>query len=271
MGNVNSFLRLGLSAFAVNFFNYTRILITLHTNYVFVCTFFISNISSELFMNLLIEVCTERGMVVILQNGQILFSEKLPIGFTNSKYLLPCIQKGLDFLHISMQEISYITLGVGPGSYTGIRVGAVVAKTLAFARQIPLVGLCTLTGFVPKTDGSFAAIIDAKIGGCYVLVGKKENDQIHYLSVPSLYSLEEAGVLLRNIPLLITPISSQLSAKFLTLFPEAKWQWEEAWPDVCHLNQLAIQKFDNKDYCYGQDMLELLYLRKTQAEIEKFK
>ena len=123
-------------------------------------------------LTLLIEASTERGMIAILDKENILFHEELPFGYNNSKYLLPTIEKALHVTNLSVKQLSTIAVGIGPGSYTGIRIAAATAKALSYACKIPLVGICTLEGFVPNRDGSFATIIDAKISGTYLIKGR---------------------------------------------------------------------------------------------------
>lgn len=55
-----------------------------------------------------------------------------------SKVLFTLIQELLQPLHIQKTEITEIAIGIGPGSYTGLRMGMTVAKAWAFAQKIPL-------------------------------------------------------------------------------------------------------------------------------------
>ena len=123
---------------------------------------------------LLIETGTERGMTAIVDGEAILFHAILPLGYHNSRYLLPEIEKGLQQLNLAVKNLQYIACGQGPGSYTGIRVGATVAKSLAFACKLPLIGISTLQTFVPDKEGAFAVLIDAKIGGVYMIKGSRK-------------------------------------------------------------------------------------------------
>ena len=87
---------------------------------------------------LLIDTATERGIVSIFDQETQLFHADLPYGLNNSKHLLPKIQEGLLSLGLEPKDLHCIACGTGPGSYTGMRVGAMTAKTLSFALEIPL-------------------------------------------------------------------------------------------------------------------------------------
>ena len=88
-------------------------------------------------MILLIETSTERGLIAIGSKNQILFEKALPFGFNNSTHLIPTIDEALSKLQIKISDLQGIAVGIGPGSYTGIRIGAAAAKTLSFACRLP--------------------------------------------------------------------------------------------------------------------------------------
>lgn len=221
-------------------------------------------------LNLLIEASTECGIVAIFNNQTMIFYEALPFGYNNSQYLLPTVEKGLKQLNLKPQELQLITAGVGPGSYTGIRVGASTAKTLAYVCKLPLVGICSLIGFIPNVDGSFAALIDAKISGVYLLKGIKQGDCIHYTTAPEVCEIEKLHEKLIDVEVLVTPHSKRLQPLLQKRYPTSTWQWLESYPSPLQMNQCAIENFRAGHYSVNSQ-LELLYLRKTQAEIEKGK
>ncbi len=217
---------------------------------------------------LVLDTSTERGMLALIQNGSVLFHSKLPFGLQNSQFLLPELQRGFLETGLDMRQLTFIGVGIGPGSYTGIRVAATVAKTLAFACHLPLIGVCTLETFVPEQDTAFAAIIDAKVGGVYLQKGACTRGVISYHSAPQVLPLAEAVDLLCDVPVLITPNAVQLKAKLGAMAPAATWQWQECYPSPLHLAALAQAKFKSGAYD-KEGALDLLYMRKTQAEIER--
>ena len=91
--------------------------------------------------------------------------EHLPM-LKQSETLLPAIQRLL-----KNHTINFIAIGIGPGSFTGTRVGVMTAKTLAFALNIPLVPFCSIKMYTPNVEGSFALFSDAKSLGTFVLEG----------------------------------------------------------------------------------------------------
>lgn len=217
---------------------------------------------------LLIETSTERGLTAILENEELLFQGELPPGHQNSKYLLPEIEKGLKSKSLEIKDLGYIAVGIGPGSYTGIRVGVTAAKTLAFAGGLPLIGLCTLETFVPDQDGNFAVLIDAKIGGAYVVTGCKQKGKITYSSSPRVAELNKLEDLLKQVDYIVSPNITVLKPKLELIYPGQNWEWQERSPDPWQMGRHASDKFRRGEYTMDGH-LELLYMRKTQAEIER--
>lgn len=205
---------------------------------------------------LLIDTSTERGVTGLCKEEVLIWGQELPMGFQTAQHLLPTIQDGLKLTGTSPKDLTAIAVGCGPGSYTGIRVGVMIAQAMAFALNIPLVGLSSLELFTPSdSKESFAVVIDAKIGGLYIKLAGE---------APKLCSIEEASKVLSVVKLLLTPSAEPLRSRLQALYPENTWQWVECAPSLAHFAQLAHQQKGAEPA-----PIEILYLRKTQAEIEK--
>lgn len=216
---------------------------------------------------LVVDTSTERGIIGLFDGSDLKAQVELPFGYQSSNSLMPLIVQLFTEEKIDSKQLSFVATGIGPGSYTGIRVGVVVAKTLAFSCQIPLVGICSLSAFIPQSEGLFASIIDAKIGGVYLQLGEKINETIRFLPA-EICPLQELENKLSSVQTIVSPHLAILKPKILELFPHASWRWEEKSPNIRQLGLLAEEKFQHKDYSLDGH-LDLLYLRKTQAEIEK--
>lgn len=203
---------------------------------------------------LLIETATERGLVAISQNDQLLEAIELPFGYQNSKTLLPAIDQLLKKWKLAPANLSFIAVGAGPGSYTGLRVGVAAAKGLSFACHLPLIALSTLETFLPEEG---VALIDAKIGGAYLL---EKGGQAKVIPLEDLKLIEGTHV--------VTPQANPLRKKWEKLYPNVQLVWEERGPNPERMVRLAWAKWGRKEYS-GDGEVEILYLRKTQAEIER--
>lgn len=214
---------------------------------------------------LLLETSTERSVIGLVDCGAVLFERQLPPGLNNSKLLALAVHEGLKEAGLQVADLGAVATGIGPGSYTGIRVGVMLAKTLAYAANLPLIGMCTLQCFTPPSEGPFAVVIDAKISGAYVITGLKKNGQVVFNDEPQVVALPDLKAKLEGIDTLLTPQAKQLRAKLEPSFINAAWH--ELAPDLKQMGQLAEKKMLSGQFVLD-GALELLYLRKTQAEIE---
>lgn len=227
--------------------------------------------------SILLDSSTEKCFVAIANGHEILFHYAPPPSLQSAQQLLPELRKGLQATGLGLEDMQFIAVGVGPGSYTGIRVGATVAKTLSFARGLPLIGVCSLDLFVPAggsqtpaQTGSFASLIDAKIGGLYLQKGVFAQGRWRASMEPSVCPLPEAAELLRDVEMIVTPNAMPWRPKLEALAPGKVWAWEENYPSPAQMAAIATEKYSAKEFSLDA-RLELLYMRKTQAELEKQK
>ncbi|WLR53333.1 tRNA (adenosine(37)-N6)-threonylcarbamoyltransferase complex dimerization subunit type 1 TsaB [Bacillus tianshenii] len=85
----------------------------------------------------------------------------------HSVRLMPSVQRLLEETNIKPKELDKIVVANGPGSYTGVRIGVTVAKTLAWSLNIPLVGVSGLEALAYNGryfNGKIAPIFDARRG-----------------------------------------------------------------------------------------------------------
>lgn len=199
-------------------------------------------------MNLLIiEASTERGVVAFSRGDTIVRSEELPYGNQSSRHLLPATERIL-----AGEKPDAIVVGVGPGSYTGIRIGAITAKTLSYIWSVPIYPVSTLEAFTPDRDEPFAVVIDAKVSGAYVWKGVGE---------PKVVTLDDLGKELEGIVQLVTPKQEPLRQKVAKLYPENRWEWQEKAP-----NPAKMVSFAKSREPVTHVELQLNYLRKPYVQ-----
>ena len=109
------------------------------------------------------------AVTVALHDGErVVASSTVVDAMRHGELLAPGITAVLDEAWVPRQDVTAIAVGVGPGPFTGLRVGLVTARTLAAVLEIPVYGVCTLdvlaieavdTGAV---DGPFLVATDAR-------------------------------------------------------------------------------------------------------------
>ena len=108
--------------------------------------------------------------VAVLEDGRLLGQYNIDNGFTHSELLLPMAENLLKSLGIDISEIGLFAAAVGPGSFTGVRIGAALVKGLAFGRDIPCVEVSTLEALAENmagVDGYIIPTMDARRGQVY--------------------------------------------------------------------------------------------------------
>ena len=104
---------------------------------------------------------------------------------SHSIYTMPMIQEIFEENNLNIHDLTKIIVINGPGSFTGIRIGLSIAKTLAYALKIDINTISSLTAYLISSDlqeNKKAVIEDNK--GYYISVFDKDNNVI----IPEFYS-----------------------------------------------------------------------------------
>lgn len=102
-----------------------------------------------------------------------LVRETIPMERGHAEALLPLIDRVVSQVDGGFGTLSRVAVTVGPGSYTGLRVGIAAARAIGLAAGIPVVGVATLSAYLAplmtgERRGLFTAAIDAKHGQMYI-------------------------------------------------------------------------------------------------------
>jgi tRNA threonylcarbamoyladenosine biosynthesis protein TsaB len=109
-------------------------------------------------------------LAIAADNGAARASLALRRGLQHSPALLPLADRLLAELGFSAADLDLVICSVGPGSFTGIRIGLATAQGIAFATGCPVVGVSTLDALALPWDsfpGDVWAVIDARKGRWY--------------------------------------------------------------------------------------------------------
>jgi len=94
-----------------------------------------------------------RDTSVALLDGERTLAELCQPARSHSRTLLPLIDRLLTEAGLSREQLEGVAVGVGPGSFTGVRIGLTVAKALAFAGRLHLVGVSSLRALAENGRG----------------------------------------------------------------------------------------------------------------------
>ena len=105
--------------------------------------------------------------VALLEENQVLGEYMTNLKKNHSIRIMPAIQMLMKDCERTPSDLTKIVVAKGPGSYTGIRIGVTIAKTLAWTLKLPLVGVSSLeilAGVGRYFDGYVSPIFDARRG-----------------------------------------------------------------------------------------------------------
>ncbi|MBK3496280.1 tRNA (adenosine(37)-N6)-threonylcarbamoyltransferase complex dimerization subunit type 1 TsaB [Viridibacillus sp. YIM B01967] len=108
--------------------------------------------------------------VAIVKDGQVVAEEVTNIKLNHSIGAMPAIERLFERVKMKPADVDAIAVGEGPGSYTGVRIGVTIAKTLAWTLKKPLVGISSLKLLVANAalyNGVVCSIIDARRQNVY--------------------------------------------------------------------------------------------------------
>ena len=107
---------------------------------------------------LAIDTSTSRTSVAIIENGAVLYSGFRDGATAHGPSLPALVQEGL-----AVSDVDQVVVGMGPGPFTGLRVGIAFAQSFALARDIPVRGVCSLDAIAAQINESdFIITVDAR-------------------------------------------------------------------------------------------------------------
>ena len=177
--------------------------------------------------------------VAILEDTKIIkemhnFSEK-----EHSETLMPMIDELFKTTNLSLDNIGLIACSVGPGSFTGIRIGIATVKAFADAKNIPIVGVNSLEamaylGVAQKGDGEFVSILDARNDNVYFAIYKMKKGQFSIYKNPEAMQISEAITYIDNLKLPIYFLGDIVNADLARI-------------EQLYLSRVSIEKANSED------------------------
>jgi tRNA threonylcarbamoyladenosine biosynthesis protein TsaB len=118
---------------------------------------------------LALETSAERGGVALFDGGALIGEADLAADERHAASLLVCLDELLGRVSRELDEIDVIALAIGPGSFTGLRIGLATALGLAFGTKRRLVPVPTLAALSLQAEGEslVAPLVDARRGEVY--------------------------------------------------------------------------------------------------------
>jgi tRNA threonylcarbamoyladenosine biosynthesis protein TsaB len=109
-----------------------------------------------------------RTRIGVAIDGVVTVTEDLGGGRQQNRHLLPTVERLLRTVDLTPRSLSCVVVSIGPGSYTGLRVGITAAKTLAYTLGCSLVAVPTFAAIAAEVPGTVDVFADALQGAIYV-------------------------------------------------------------------------------------------------------
>ena len=120
---------------------------------------------------LALDTATLVSSVALATKNRLVAELTLQTRKTHSEQLMPHIEQILAMAETPKEAVEAIAVSIGPGSFTGLRIGLATAKAMAYALNIPLVGVPTLDALAfgcPLPGAILASTMDAQKGNIYL-------------------------------------------------------------------------------------------------------
>jgi tRNA threonylcarbamoyladenosine biosynthesis protein TsaB len=114
------------------------------------------------------DTCLNACSVAVIDGDRVLAQRLEPMARGHQERLAPLVAEVMAEAGLGFDALERIGVTVGPGSFTGLRVGLAFAKGLSAALGIPAVGVGTLEALAEPFQGSVIAVLDAKRGQVYL-------------------------------------------------------------------------------------------------------
>lgn len=228
-------------------------------------------------MNLLaIDASGIAGSVAYLKDGKLVGEYYICDKLTHSQTIMPMLDDMKKLLQIELEEVDAIAVTAGPGSFTGLRIGVTAAKTLAFALNVPIVGVPTLdviAGSMSFTDHIICPLMDARRNQVYTALYKWEEDGIVRLTDHLAIDLDEhlESLKERTEKVIFLGDGAPLFKAHIVEVLGDRALFAPSFANLQHASVLAelASKLYEEGKAEDPSTFVPMYLRKSQAEREK--
>lgn len=220
-----------------------------------------------------IETSTPQSSVALGSEQGVVAGALVSRGSSYSEFLLPAIRFCLDEADLGFRNIGGVAVGLGPGLYSGMRVGVATAKALAQALSVPIVGIPSLdllaygVRYSPKP---ICAVLDARRGEVFHAFYRSSPGGIQRMTEYRVERPEHlaTGIASRPGEVLLVGNGGLL---YREVFEDLGSALEistmgHAFPDAGQLVELALPRLFREDFDV-LDEVKPLYLRKSAKRI----
>lgn len=200
-----------------------------------------------------------------------LYEYNLEVSRRLSELLAPTIQRVVTALGLKIADIDYFACGLGPGSFTGMRIGVATIKGLSIVRNKPVIGISSLDILaknVEPTERLIVTALDARRGLIYCSSYKYEKGLIKRKSGYLLLSLDEFIEKFSSQPIVLGDALSLYGDEISTRLKGATLRDKDYWLLKAHnLMELALIKIKAQQFTSALKV-KPIYLYPKECQIK---
>lgn len=217
-----------------------------------------------------IDTTTKRLCLGLYVDGKF-YEYSLQVGRSLSALLVPAIQRVICALGLKITDIDYFACGLGPGSFTGMRIGLATIKGLSVVKNKPIIGISTLDILAknaPVKDRLIVTALDARRSLIYCSSYKYEQGSLKRKSAYALLSLDELIKKFPNKAVVLGDAVALYGDALLTRMKNAAVLDKDYWsPQAHNLIELALAKIKAKQFS-SVLTLKPIYLYPQECQIK---
>ncbi|MDP9958791.1 tRNA (adenosine(37)-N6)-threonylcarbamoyltransferase complex dimerization subunit type 1 TsaB [Chryseobacterium lathyri] len=198
---------------------------------------------------LYLETSSKNCSVAISDDEKLLcLCEEVSENYKQSESLHTFVEWALEGAGLTMKDIEAVSLGKGPGSYTGLRIGAASAKGFCYGLKVPLIAVNSLEGmiepFLGKKYDYIVPLIDARRMEVYTALYDGETGK--ELSPTEAKILDETSFGELKDKKVVFAGDGAKKAKEILNLPDAEFK-DDVYPSAQYLIKRTIEKIDQKE------------------------
>jgi tRNA threonylcarbamoyladenosine biosynthesis protein TsaB len=219
-----------------------------------------------------VDTSTMTAGIGIVEEDEILVEVKFSVKITYSEILLSCIDQALKNVSLKIDDMDGLAISIGPGSFTGLRIGLSTLKGLSFATRKPLVSILSLDALAYLSlycQYPVVTMLDAKKNQVYAAIYETKDGELKRQSDYLVIDVED---LVKRIPqktLFVGPGAKLYRKRLIELLGDKAYfsLAEQSLPSGTTVALLGSRKLILGQF---EDIvnLEPLYLRKSEAELK---
>ena len=212
--------------------------------------------------------------VALTDGDKVIKSEFVNAGLTHSETLLPMIKRVMG--EHTVDELEAIAVTAGPGSFTGLRIGAATAKGLGLALHKPIVPITTLEALAFRLagrEGNICPMMDARRNQVYAGVYRVGDMLLECVTGQKAVSIEDYIAELNDLGDPVTVLGDGVPVHREALQQGLNVAWQEAPAHMNRQSAASVAVLGARYYDEGKivsaEAFRPDYLRKSQAERER--